>query len=159
MPLVFEGENSWHPMATTGKRSWRHLRLLHFCSFSERGGANQWKQGVLVSHSRDAVNAIYCIYSCVSIFQAVGCGFDSRLPLQVGSVADRRKAGVAQLVEHLICNQRVGGSNPSASSMFSGISRSLSNSISQVPAILRWHRLRARGTLAPPRARGLGLAR
>jgi hypothetical protein len=24
-------------------------------------------------------------------------------------------AGVAQLVEHLICNQRVGGSNPSAS--------------------------------------------
>ena len=26
-----------------------------------------------------------------------------------------RRAGVAQLVEHLICNQRVGGSNPSAS--------------------------------------------
>ena len=25
-------------------------------------------------------------------------------------------AGVAQLVEHLICNQRVGGSNPSAGS-------------------------------------------
>ena len=25
------------------------------------------------------------------------------------------RAGVAQLVEHLICNQRVGGSNPSAS--------------------------------------------
>ena len=27
-------------------------------------------------------------------------------------------AGVAQLVEHLICNQRVGGSNPFASSTF-----------------------------------------
>ena len=27
-----------------------------------------------------------------------------------------RTAGVAQLVEHLICNQRVGGSNPFASS-------------------------------------------
>src|SRR5216684_724913 len=27
-------------------------------------------------------------------------------------------AGVAQLVEHLICNQRVGGSNPFASSSF-----------------------------------------
>ena len=27
-------------------------------------------------------------------------------------------AGVAQLVEHLICNQRVGGSNPFASSKF-----------------------------------------
>ena len=26
------------------------------------------------------------------------------------------RAGVAQLVEHLICNQRVGGSNPFASS-------------------------------------------
>ena len=29
---------------------------------------------------------------------------------------DSRLAGVAQLVEHLICNQRVGGSNPFASS-------------------------------------------
>ena len=29
------------------------------------------------------------------------------------------QAGVAQLVEHLICNQRVGGSTPSASSTFS----------------------------------------
>jgi hypothetical protein len=28
-------------------------------------------------------------------------------------------AGVAQLVEHLICNQRVGGSSPSASSISS----------------------------------------
>ena len=27
-----------------------------------------------------------------------------------------KQAGVAQLVEHLICNQRVGGSTPSASS-------------------------------------------
>src|SRR5712691_4716440 len=30
-----------------------------------------------------------------------------------------KQAGVAQLVEHLICNQRVGGSNPSASSIHS----------------------------------------
>ena len=29
------------------------------------------------------------------------------------------RAGVAQLVEHLICNQRVGGSNPFASSRLS----------------------------------------
>jgi hypothetical protein len=29
---------------------------------------------------------------------------------------ERARAGVAQLVEHLICNQRVGGSNPSAGS-------------------------------------------
>jgi hypothetical protein len=32
-------------------------------------------------------------------------------------VSRSRQAGVAQLVEHLICNQRVGGSNPSASSI------------------------------------------
>src|SRR5579871_338870 len=31
------------------------------------------------------------------------------------------QAGVAQLVEHLICNQRVGGSSPSASSTLSQI--------------------------------------
>jgi hypothetical protein len=30
------------------------------------------------------------------------------------------RAGVAQLVEHLICNQRVGGSNPFASSTLKG---------------------------------------
>ena len=31
-----------------------------------------------------------------------------------------RLAGVAQLVEQLICNQRVGGSNPLAGSVFKG---------------------------------------
>ena len=31
-------------------------------------------------------------------------------------------AGVAQLVEHLICNQRVAGSNPAASSNLSQLS-------------------------------------
>ncbi len=40
------------------------------------------------------------------------CNFDSVLLFFLGL----RRAGVAQLVEHLICNQRVGGSNPSASS-------------------------------------------
>jgi hypothetical protein len=35
------------------------------------------------------------------------------------------RAGVAQLVEHLICNQAVGGSNPFASSRFSGAAREL----------------------------------
>ena len=34
------------------------------------------------------------------------------------------RAGVAQLVEHLICNQRVGGSNPFASSIHRGLRRS-----------------------------------
>ena len=34
---------------------------------------------------------------------------------------DSAEAGVAQLVEHLICNQRVGGSNPSASSIFQNV--------------------------------------
>ena len=35
----------------------------------------------------------------------------------------RCSAGVAQLVEHLICNQRVGGSNPFASSRIVTIER------------------------------------
>jgi hypothetical protein len=35
------------------------------------------------------------------------------------------RAGVAQLVEHLICNQRVGGSNPFASSTSRTIKRIL----------------------------------
>jgi hypothetical protein len=34
----------------------------------------------------------------------------------MADVESRCSAGVAQLVEHLICNQRVGGSNPFASS-------------------------------------------
>ncbi len=38
---------------------------------------------------------------------------NSRMRLRIPGRID---AGVAQLVEHLICNQRVGGSNPSASS-------------------------------------------
>ena len=38
----------------------------------------------------------------------------SKAPRQSGS-----SAGIAQLVEHLICNQRVGGSSPSAGSKFS----------------------------------------
>ena len=33
-------------------------------------------------------------------------------------IGARSRAGVAQLVEHLICNQAVGGSNPFASSSF-----------------------------------------
>ena len=37
-----------------------------------------------------------------------------------GAIGSCSQAGVAQLVEHLICNQRVGGSNPSASSTQSG---------------------------------------
>src|SRR3984885_5543729 len=40
------------------------------------------------------------------------CGGATREQIAVG-------AGVAQLVEHLICNQRVGGSSPFASSSFS----------------------------------------
>src|ERR1700733_6413123 len=44
------------------------------------------------------------------------------LPIWAGSTAVR--AGVAQLVEHLICNQTVGGSSPFASSrVWPGVSR------------------------------------
>ena len=47
-------------------------------------------------------------------------------------------AGVAQLVEHLICNQRVGGSNPSVSS--------------KAPVLLGW-RLRSIGARRVSRGR------
>ena len=47
-------------------------------------------------------------------FQAVGCGFDSRFPLHLIYRVD---AGIAQLVEQLICNQQVAGSSPVASSI------------------------------------------
>ena len=56
----------------------------------------------------------------VAAFQAVGCGFESRFPLQhIARVRLFRNnnAGVAQLVEQLICNQQVAGSNPAASSI------------------------------------------
>ncbi|KKQ49767.1 MAG: hypothetical protein US69_C0002G0042 [candidate division TM6 bacterium GW2011_GWF2_38_10] len=46
-------------------------------------------------------------------FQAVGCGFEPRFPLQL----KEKCAGIAQLVEQLICNQQVAGSSPVASSI------------------------------------------
>src|SRR5882672_6992370 len=46
------------------------------------------------------------------VFHRAPCNWGSVLLYFLGL----RRAGVAQLVEHLICNQRVGGSNPSASS-------------------------------------------
>src|SRR5271165_4834259 len=51
------------------------------------------------------------------------------------------QAGVAQLVEHLICNQRVGGSNPFASSRFAvlsaprGVAAEASQAGRQVPEL------------------------
>jgi hypothetical protein len=46
-------------------------------------------------------------------FQAVGCGFETRFPLHLKVIY----AGVAQLVEQLICNQQAVGSSPIASSI------------------------------------------
>jgi hypothetical protein len=43
----------------------------------------------------------------------------------------KQQAGVAQLVEHLICNQRVGGSNPFASSRIVTLSAPLRRSRSK----------------------------
>jgi hypothetical protein len=43
----------------------------------------------------------------------------------LGDTIDFWLAGVAQLVEHLICNQRVGGSIPSASSIVLNVLASL----------------------------------
>ncbi len=48
------------------------------------------------------------------------CGCRGALRQVFGRLQLRVRAGVAQLVEHLICNQAVGGSNPFASSSFQG---------------------------------------
>ncbi len=53
--------------------------------------------------------AVCAEHSCVRVFFGT--------PEPVSAVV---WAGVAQLVEHLICNQRVGGSNPFASSTLRG---------------------------------------
>ena len=45
-----------------------------------------------------------------------GAGFRGGRERFLRQEAGAQRAGVAQLVEHLICNQRVGGSNPFASS-------------------------------------------
>ena len=52
-------------------------------------------------------------------FQARGCGFEARLPLQrtVGPVARRNSAQVAQSVEHVLGKDEVGGSIPLLGSM------------------------------------------
>ena len=52
-----------------------------------------------------------------------GRRFDTRhrVSVHLRMLVLSKQAGVAQLVEHLICNQRVGGSNPSASSNISRV--------------------------------------
>src|ERR1700687_6081578 len=70
------------------------------------------------------------------------------------------RAGVAQLVEHLICNQRVGGSNPSASSakkilnqgmipVFSGRRVSASRSWRNCVSSFRWSTVAFYVVIAP----------
>ena len=54
----------------------------------------------------------------IAVHSRVGysCSFDTAQRPRVGQSDVPLWAGVAQLVEHLICNQRVGGSSPFASS-------------------------------------------
>jgi hypothetical protein len=57
-------------------------------------------------------------------------------------------AGVAQLVEHLICNQTVGGSNPFASSIFQHSVQSIASGREEKFVWVGW-----RGRIGSPRAR------
>src|SRR5262249_4725079 len=54
---------------------------------------------------------ICCITSSVSRWRATSNENDCSAAAQ--TMAKRRRAAIAQLVEHLICNQGVGGSSPS----------------------------------------------
>src|ERR1035438_2386345 len=58
-----------------------------------------------------------------------------RFPQATGRFSGAEWAGVAQLVEHLICNQRVGGSNPFASSTLRGFSAALEAAKQVLPVL------------------------
>ena len=70
------------------------------------------------------------------VCRALVCLLSRRLAISFWMV--REQAGVAQLVEHLICNQRVGGSNPSASSTIRVASVSPQPDLLEPPGMDRW---------------------
>ena len=59
----------------------------------------------------------------VRIFKGLSKGYKgckiALAPSPLKDYQDSRRAGIAQLVEHLICNQGVAGSNPAAGTTFS----------------------------------------
>jgi hypothetical protein len=62
-------------------------------------------------------------------------------------------AGLAQLVEHLICNQGVTGSNPVAGTIFLGTSRP---SLFRIPRKIHYKRVLAMDAIAGPSPDGRG---
>ncbi len=73
--------------------------------------------GELRSQCRNSqVRWVGCTQSTVRVNLNVCPGWQEESCLVRHTCRSRQQAGVAQLVEHLICNQRVGGSNPFASS-------------------------------------------
>jgi hypothetical protein len=85
------------------------LRLLSGqAKMSQKAGSRPPRTGLL--HRLQYANLQFCAVVCV---ERECAHVFSRFP---GQVSGWFWAGVAQLVEHLICNQRVGGSNPFASS-------------------------------------------
>ena len=85
-------------MVVVGRRS----------KMSQKAASRPLRAGLL--HRVQYANLQFCAVVCVEQECAhVFCRFP-------GQVSGWFWAGVAQLVEHLICNQRVGGSNPFASS-------------------------------------------
>ncbi len=85
---------------------------------------------VLMAMLRLRLAAHSCVaHLCGHLFRVVHLqGLIAKLTSALGCVWAKRLswAGVAQLVEHLICNQRVGGSNPFVSSTSSKSSPELS---------------------------------
>ena len=72
-------------------------------------------------------------YAKVRFCGALCAGIVARAqPVQKELVARLFWAGVAQLVEHLICNQRVGGSNPFVSSNYRQLFHSSSNKVGRI---------------------------
>jgi hypothetical protein len=90
-----------------------------------RGGripAREWRvcgKHLLILGEASKRNPGFCL-GCVAYVRVLTFIVSLCFELIAGSFCRTRwsvpSAGVAQLVEHLICNQRVGGSNPFASS-------------------------------------------
>ncbi len=88
--------------------------LIHFVTLQLSNFLTPFSSALQISNAKSGINLIVGII-----------GFHQRFPINSVLLAERapawhpllRDAGIAQLVEHLICNQAVVGSNPTAGSI------------------------------------------
>ena len=117
-------------MKETARQRLRKAGAL--CRIPSHRAPREWRVAGFVHSSglRVTVNSL-CVLGRVEgrLQGQAPCATLNNCPRQQGEVCAfgempvvGKNAGVAQLVEHLICNQRVGGSNPFASSRIEALS-------------------------------------